>query len=373
MRVLHVIESLERGGAERVLSVLADALREDVEIHVASMVGLGPVAEWLRASGAHVYSLDMARRGEFWRAIPRLESLARRLQPNIIHTHLRFSELYGAMVLRPRRCRLVATFHNMAYDAEEQSLFDRGTKFAQRFLLRHRFDGLFAVSHKAAESYQRHLGLDSVEVIHNPVSADRVRRLARYPAVRPEAERLRAGTAGLVVQVGNFRPPKGHDVTLRALASLPPERRWHLVLVGEGPLRQSIEADVARAGLARWVTLTGGVNYETSLAWMGVADVVIQPSHDEGLPMSVLEAMALARPVVASKAGGIPEAVADGLTGVLIDDGDAVALADNVERLLRDEGLARNLGQAAERRVLEEYDAPRIAARWLDAYRRVLH
>jgi len=373
VRVLHVIESLERGGAERVLAVLADALRGEVELHVASLIGLGPVAEWIRAAGASVYTLRLSRRGEFWRALPQLEALTLRLRPNIVHAHLRFSELYAATLVRPPRCRLVATFHNTAYDAEAQSAFDRGTRFVQRHVLARRFDRFFAVSQQAAKSYQHHLGLDSVEVIPNPVSVERVRRLGTYSAIRDTAARLRASAAGLAVQVGNLRPQKGHLVSLKALASTPTEHRWHLVLVGEGPLRGEIEREIEVSGLAPWVTLVGEVNYESSIGWMGAADVVIQPSHAEGLPMTVLEAMALGRPVVGTRVGGIPEAIADGDTGLLIDDGDCAGLAARVGLLLRDREAAARLGDAAEARVRERYDAPRIAATWLDAYRRVLH
>lgn len=371
MKVLHVIESLDRGGAERVLATLARALRHDLEFHVVSLVGRGPLTDDLRLAGAQVYSLDLAHRRDFWRALPLLGRLVHRVAPDILHAHLRFSELYAASIPAPRHTRRVATFHNLGYDAGPMSAVDHATRLYERVVVRRQIDRFFAVSRQSAQSYERHLELPPVDVIYNPVDVERVRRFAQHRGSRELAQRLRA-RGPLVVQAGSFRPLKGHDVALAALKACAPEHRFVWVCVGDGPERAKLSREVEAAQLGPWVHFTGEADYDDTLGWLAEADVVIQPSRAEGVPLVLLEAMALERPVVATRVGGIPEVVTDGETALLVLPEDAVGLRDAVlSSVPPAEAMAARVTRAREV-VDTKYDAPLIARQWLNAYAGVL-
>ncbi|HJU99827.1 MAG TPA: glycosyltransferase family 4 protein [Burkholderiaceae bacterium] len=138
-----------------------------------------------------------------------------------------------------------------------------------------------------------------------------------------------------------------------------------LQMGGDGELEQ-MRAAAASARLADCVQLLGWVSGDAKQQAMGRARVYALPSYNEGLPMSVLEAMAAGLPVVTTPVGGIPEAVSDGVEGYLITPGDVDALADRLKRLLQDGALAARMGQAARRKIEQTFSTdvilPRIAA-----------
>jgi glycosyltransferase involved in cell wall biosynthesis len=148
------------------------------------------------------------------------------------------------------------------------------------------------------------------------------------------------------------------------------------VIVGEGPERAILEAAVAAAGLTGRVRLAGALTQEQLMEWYGTAMVVAVPSVEadggdrDGLPNVILEAMAMGIPVVASAAGAIPEAVTDGVQGLLVAPGDAEALASALERVLADGEGRRRMGEQGRATVCRDFDAVRnatVLAEWFGA------
>jgi glycosyltransferase involved in cell wall biosynthesis len=146
-------------------------------------------------------------------------------------------------------------------------------------------------------------------------------------------------------------------------------------LLGEGPDRGALEAQVERAGLAGRVRLLGTCTRPEVAARVAAADVVVAPSvptrsgRREGIPVALMEAAACGRALVASRLSGIPELVEDGKTGILVPPGDAGALADALERLARDPGLRARLGREARARALAEFDLATNAAQLARRFR----
>jgi phosphatidylinositol alpha-1,6-mannosyltransferase len=163
---------------------------------------------------------------------------------------------------------------------------------------------------------------------------------------------------------------KGHDVLLRALPRIlekVPDAEW--VVVGDGPLRQGLEAAAARAGVNEHVRFVGAVSDAERDAWFDSANVFVMPSRvpadsagGEGFGIVYLEAGAHGLPAVGGNRGGAVDAVVDGETGVLVDANDEDALADAVSRLLLDPERAASLGQAGMARAAE-FSWPRIGGR----------
>jgi glycosyltransferase involved in cell wall biosynthesis len=162
----------------------------------------------------------------------------------------------------------------------------------------------------------------------------------------------------LCVTIGNLFPIKGHHYLLqgvrRLLGVAPPVT---CVVIGEGPQRPMLEREAARLGLNGHVIFAGALEGPVRNAMVHLSRVVVLPSLSEGLPVTILEAMALAKPIVATDVGGNREAVEDGVTGLLVPPRDPEALAAAVRRVVADEALATRMGQAGRRRF-DEYFTP---------------
>lgn len=180
-----------------------------------------------------------------------------------------------------------------------------------------------------------------------------------------------AGAEPVILTVSALVARKGLDVLLDAVAALAGRGLLpHVWLAGEGPERQALAARAAALGLDGRVQLLGPVRAVADL--LAACDVFVLPSRREGLGVAALEAMAAGRAVVASAVGGLATAVVDQRTGLLVPPGDAAALADALERLLRDPAWRERLAAAGPSRVAEGFLPAQMVAAYEDTYRSVL-
>jgi glycosyltransferase involved in cell wall biosynthesis len=213
---------------------------------------------------------------------------------------------------------------------------------------------LVLVGCEFARQESESLGIRRLRVVRQGIelpsrpSADVVQRVRNHVGAE--------STTVIVGVVGRLHPGKGQDVLVRAIAQLR-ERGLDVrgLLVGEGPFREELERLLVRLDLRGKVTLTG---YQSDiLPYLAAMDVVVIPSLKDGLSMAKLEAMVLERPVVVSEVGGLPEGIAHGVTGFLVPPGDAAALAEALDPLMRDAELRRWIGERARAEVLAHYTA----------------
>jgi glycosyltransferase involved in cell wall biosynthesis len=192
---------------------------------------------------------------------------------------------------------------------------------------------------------------------------------------RPLADaraQLGLGDGPLFVCVGRLNPDKGIDRAMRALSLLGGDPAYAgLVIVGDGEDRERLERLAEQLGIGSRVTFAGAQSHEKVALHLAAADAFLFPTEtNEAAPLVLLQAMACARPVVASRIGGITEVIGgSGEYGMLIPPGDTKALVDAMHALLRDEDFRQRLGQAARERVLAEYTIERMVERTLDVYR----
>lgn len=173
----------------------------------------------------------------------------------------------------------------------------------------------------------------------------------------------RRGQPYTLVCVASLREYKGHRYLLDACAELL-RRGMHFrcLLIGEGPLRAEIEAHIAAAGLAPYVTLLGAQPQDRVRGWLAEADAMVLPSivgmdnQQEGIPVALMEGLATGLPVVATRLSGIPELIEHEHTGLLVPEKDAQALAGAIQRLVDNRALASALGRAGRQHVLAGYD-----------------
>lgn len=253
-----------------------------------------------------------------------------------------------------------------------------------------------SVTVKVSGAYEFDGGLLDPELRHRPLNrlrnawiqrADTIQCISRYTFDRlvaagyphaglkmiPNAVDLRRfggprSTSGMVrvAYVGRLRQVKGVTVLLDAWHQLAPGAAARLVIAGEGELRPELEAQLDRLALRGAVELAGAISDVPAL--LRDTDVYVQPSFAEGMPNSVLEAMAAGLPVVATRVSGNEDLIADGENGLLVPPGDPGALAAAIRRLMDDPALARTMGERARTRA-QQYSTPAVTSLLVRAYR----
>jgi L-malate glycosyltransferase len=204
-----------------------------------------------------------------------------------------------------------------------------------------------------------------VRLVTNILDLDEFDRLAEQPL--PPAVRLPPGP--LVGMVARLDPEKDAATFLRAAEAVSAKRPdATFVLAGDGPERHRLEVMAGQLGAAARVHFLGDVTCVPALV-RRLSVGVLTPSTNEGLSNSILEYMAARLPVVATDCGGNRELVEAGATGFVTDAGDGRAVGDRILRLLGDAGLARRMGEAGRRRVVERHSPSAVAAQFLELYR----
>jgi glycosyltransferase involved in cell wall biosynthesis len=173
-----------------------------------------------------------------------------------------------------------------------------------------------------------------------------------------------SGSSNLrLILVGRLSAEKGIAGLLEALAIVAPERRPDLVIVGDGPMRAELDRAVEQLGLADRVTFLGRLAEAETLAEIARSDVLVLPSFMEGLPIVLMEAMALGKPVIATRVAGVPELVNDGETGLLFTPSNWSELAAQISALAADHELRKRLGAAGPAKIAAEFDVRQSAAK----------
>ncbi len=306
-------------------------------------------------------------------ALAQLVRLMRRERPVIVHTHTAKAGMLGRLAARLARVPIVVhTYHGHVFRGYFSPAKTRLFLALERWLGRHT-DRLLTVS-PAVRRELLALGVgtpDRLAVL--PLGLDLAPFLAPRPAGAPgpRAELGLAAATPLVAVVARLVPVKAHETFLEAaalVAAKRPEARF--LVVGDGERRAELEALARRLGLARSVAFLG---WRADLpAIYRDVDVVALTSRNEGSPVSLIEAMAAARPVVATAVGGVPDLVEDGVSGYLVEPGQPAAVADRVLALLDDPERREAFGRAGRKRVDPAFDAARLL-RDVDAlYRRLI-
>lgn len=357
MRILHVETGMNLyGGARQVEWLLRGLASEGVESLLVCPAGSAISAERFPPA-VTVTAMPMA--GDLDLRFPgRLAHAIRAWRPDLVHLHSR----RGADVLggiAGRRCGVPVVLSRRVSNPESRWLAP----------LKYRlYDRVITISEAVARAL-RAAGVDParLRVVHSAVPPSgpvwpRARFLGKFGL--PD-------TGPVVVMAAQFIPRKGHRVLLNALPAVReahPDARF--LLLGQGPLEDEIRRRVAAAGLDHYVVL-GGFHGDLA-AFLGAADLLVHPALDEGLGVVALEAAAAGLPVVAGRAGGLPEVVRDGENGLLVAPGDAGALAEALVRVLGDAALRKRLGAAGRALVAKEFSVPGMVRGNLGVYEELL-
>lgn len=355
IKVVHIVYSLQLGGAERVVTNYALHHTRDIyEPVVVALTQGGPLEEDLRAAGVRVYILGK-RLGFDPRVILKLARIMREEKAQIVHVHTPLSNNWGVPAALLSGVRTVIR--------TEHGLFRRERTF---YVFINAVLGLFnrrilACSDGAKKT---HVAMDPLSrrkymTVYNGIDVERYRDHGDTRRLREELA-LPEGTP-VVGIIGSLIPLKGHRIFLQMaelIARARPDVRF--LVVGDGPERAGIEATVRAQGLGGKVSFTGVRRDIPEL--LSLMDVFVLSSHSEAHPLTILEAMAAGKPVVATDVGGNAESVEHGETGFIVPANDPNAMFSAVAGLLEDPVLARRMGELGRERVSREFTVEKMVA-----------
>ena len=274
-----------------------------------------------------------------------------RQQFQVLHSHMFWSSLFASPIAWACRVPIIVeTLHGTeAWRTgwKANCAVDRATTyFVSKYVAVCESDAQFLKNRK-------HVAAGKIAIIHNGVDARRfavsrdARRAIRHALGFTEAD-------SVLIMVARFHPGKGHRVLLETMRQLlPVYPKLKLVCLGEGEGEPELRALCESFGLADCVRMAG---YQQNVPeWLAAADINVLPSFYEGLPLTILEAMASRLTTVASNVGGIPEAVQDGVSGLLVPPGDSHRLAEALSLLLCDPARCVRMGHAARERLLQSF------------------
>ena len=372
IKLLQIITQSEFGGAQKYVYYLATCLPKDrYEVAVACGTG-GLLIPKLRQAGIEVIPIpNLVGRPEI---DPVRDSLAfldllrliHRRRPHIVHTNSTKAGFWGRLAAK------LAGVPVIIFTAHGFFLYEPFWTKSMRFFytLIERLGGIcsdivIAVSEADKLKMVKHkiVRPDKLVVVHNGLQVNPVDEV-------PTDLGLFDGDR-IVGTVANFYPIKGLQFFIRAAERVKdvfPGTKF--VVVGDGLLRPELERLTAELGLDSCVLFLGQRDDVPQI--LPLFDVFVLPSVKEGLPYALLEAMAAAKPVVATAVGGVPEVVVDGQTGLLVPPRDPEALAQAIITLLRNPGRARAMGEAGRQRVLEHFTVERMVAETERVYQALL-
>lgn len=358
MRILHIIESLEFGGAEKVVVSLANGLADSHEVAICCLKRVGALGAEVDRR-IRVFCLDKAE-GNDYRLPWRLADLIRLHAFDVVHTHNWAVFLEGGLAgWLAKTPVLLHTVHG-PYAEYPSSLRSR-LKIALRHSLERRlargFRRIVTVSDAIRDYVQKDIRIPACRLmtVHNGIS------MGGDYTPRPERERL------TFIAVGRLAPIKNHAMMLRAFHELAlTHPRVRLVIVGDGPERTALESLVREHRLEDRVDFPGFRDNVDDL--LREADVFLLTSRYEGISIALLEAMRAGLPAIGTAVGGVPETILDGKTGMLVPSDGQEALCQAMKTLADSKPLRDQMGRSGHDYFTREFSLAHMLSRYQQLY-----
>ncbi len=366
MRLLQLISSGGHYGAENMLINLTGALEQ---LGCRSVVGVfenahrpnTEIAEHAGRRGLPAVVFQCMGRAD-WRAVRTVRNYIETEEIDLVHTHGYKADIYGYAATKPLKVPIIATCHNWTKASAALRIY----AFFDRLVLR-RFERAVAVSeHVAAALHRSGVPAERITTIHNGVD---VAAFSTAPAT--VAAEINKGKRPVVGMVARLVRGKGIEHFLsaarEALAAFP---EAIFLIVGEGLTRKHFEKMTRAMGIQENVLFLGQRNDLPGV--YASMDIFVLPSLNEGMPLTILEALAAKKAVIASRVGAIPQAILDRETGILITPGDTAALKNAMVELLRDPSLRVRLGAQGQTWVRRHFEVERMARDYLRLYEELI-
>jgi glycosyltransferase involved in cell wall biosynthesis len=346
IRILHLITELEPAGAENLLLSIARKLdKKRFHLVVGYVYGHGTLAPEIKRAGVKV--IDLSRKGRIdpWLII-KLLLLIKKEKIKIIHTHLVHASIAGRIAAKLAGVKSIITTRHYTYDQKEKSLVNWIERKTAVFN-----DSFIAISNAVKEYMvtREKYKPEKITVIYNGID------LSLFDS---ENKKIipKNNYDFLVGSVGRLHPSKGYDTLLK---SMPPVIKEFpsvkLIIIGDGIQRKYLEGLCFDLGISEQVIFLGRKTPAEVIRFLKNIDLFVLASNWEGFGLALIEAMALRKPVVATKVEGICEIVEDGQTGFLVPPAQPQTLSFRIIQLLKDKPLAKRMGTKAREKVEQEF------------------
>jgi len=348
IKLAYVINNLNTGGAEKLLLATVKRLNKDnYDVTVCSMLQGDDLLNEFETNGIKVSRLNMRSNRDI-RGFFKLHHFFKTTKIDIVHTHLIEADVYGRFAAIFAGVPVIlSTDHGVdGWRLKRWRLKTRLRLFLNRVAANHS-QGVIAVSTMVRDHLIR------VEKI-DPAKVYLIRNGIEFPTAfhfhtHTNERRVRIGC------VARLSPEKGVDHLLHAFALAQQENPdIELQIAGDGPQRSYLEQLVCKLNLASKVCFHGRIL--DVRAFLNQIDFLVLPSVQEGLPLALLEAMAEQTPVVATRVGGVPEAIEDGVNGLLVEPANASALSEGILALARNPALRQEMAKRAYEKLVQNFD-----------------
>ncbi|SHK45958.1 Glycosyltransferase involved in cell wall bisynthesis [Marinobacter antarcticus] len=363
LRVLHITFNMGIGGTEQVIRQLVQGMvSEGVESEILCIDGhIGPIGETLQQSGVPVHKV-VRKQGFDWPLIKAIRKHLREGRFDVVHCHQYTPWMYGWLAALPTRAKVVFTEHGRFYP----------DRYRYKAMLINPVMALFtpsilAISKATKDALVKYefIPRKKIQVIYNGIA----------PLERDEAEATRIRdslgipkTAFVVGTVSRLDPVKNQAMMLRAFKQFSEKQPdSYLLMVGDGPDKDKLISLASEFGITKRTIFTGFIN--NPVHYLAAMDVFLLSSHTEGTSMTLLEAMSLEIPAIATWVGGNPEIIEDEVTGLLVEPDDSESFALSIEQLYENLILKQSMGKAARLSFDKRFSAGVMVFHYSKIYR----
>lgn len=370
MRICHIASGDLWAGAEVQMFTLLESLADNQSLNLSAIIlNRGKLAEKLKGIGLDVAVIDESQYG-FMRLRKMAAGFLQDKNIDIIHSH-RFKENILAASIS-RKCnikRLVQTVHGVGEPHRGlSSIKSRFFTTLNRTVTKRYFDKIIAVSDDIMRQLVGQYPISKLQTIHNAIDPQKLKPVKTAIEIRKELN-IQADTP-LIGAAGRMVPVKAYDLFLyMAQIILKTQSHARFMLIGDGPLKQSLQDMAVKMNIHDKVIFPGF--RDDIIDIINALDIFVFSSFHEGVPMALLEAMALRKAIVSTAVGGINEVIQDGISGLLVPPQKPRELADACLRILGDDELRHRLENAAAKRVDEEFSIDILRDRILNLYSEV--
>lgn len=360
LRILEVVQSLEKGGRTKRFTDTVIGLRQHKQI--VTPLCLSQPESWVE-----IPTLEIIERQSIsaFQLIKKIRALIKKHNIQVIHAHCELSQLYAGIAGFTCGVRTIGTFHRSDLSKYQPSKVNS--------LLKRLLSHYIAVSYDRLSLLTKNLSLPSkkchvvhggaiIEAAPTPLSVAKAKNELTLP-----------DNQIVLLSIGHLGSIKGHQDTIQALAKLPPQpKEIHLYIAGDGSEKEkaTLLALVKTLQLEHCITFLGQIN--NAAQWLEACDIFIQPSIEEAFGLVFAEAGAKGKPVIATKVGGIKEIIVDGETGYLVPPASPENLAQVLQKLLESEDERKLLGDNAYQRIATQFSIDNMVNKYLTIFSQVV-
>lgn len=358
IKVMHLVLGLKCGGLEKVVIDLADRLNsKGYQNVICCLDEPGELADEAIEKGIKLIKLERPEKGVNLSLFLKLSRLFRKEEIEVLHTHNCAPAIYGAPAAKLAG---VSAIINTRHGREK--------KIVNRFIWNLN-DNIIAVSEDAKKEFLKwnHVKEDRVEVIYNGIN---INKYGGKEVIKDDIKmKLNIPSSVVVIgTIGRLSPEKDHHTLLKAFSIIVKSlENVNLVIVGDGILRKDLESYSLELGISEKVIFLGFREDIPDI--LSIFDLFVLPSETEGVSLTLLEAMAGSKPVVATDVGGNPEVVSNGETGLLVPPRDHERMAKAILHVLKDKELSDSMGGKGLERAVKHFSLDKTADSYGDIYK----